>query len=205
METTLLLIILIALALVLVLLVYVVDRLMALEKLTLNIPGFGPDESKGPAGNGDMHFGALTGQQLWEGMNGKPVEGWTADTFHALRPRYEVVLGKHIEQIFNAGKNGNALPPNPATIETLRGSVASFIPGNHAQTLYNLGARSAQEPAEALANALDDVTEILYGRTGLDLRRPYSEKLLGFTGDPTPNAEDGEAGVKPSEPTPPAP
>jgi hypothetical protein len=205
METTLLLIILIALALVLVLMVYVVDRLMALEKLTLNIPGFGPDESKGPAGNGDMHFGALTGQQLWEGMNGKPVEGWTADTFHALRPRYEVVLGKHIEQIFNAGKNGNALPPSPATIETLRGSVASFIPSNHAQTLYNLGARSAQEPAEALADALDDVTEILYGRTGLDLRRPYSEKLLGFTGDGTPKAEDGEPGATPAEPAPPGP
>lgn len=41
METTLLLIILIALALILVLLVYVVDRLMALEKLTLNLPSFG--------------------------------------------------------------------------------------------------------------------------------------------------------------------
>ena len=38
METTLLLIILIALALILVLLVYVVDRLMALEKMTLNLP-----------------------------------------------------------------------------------------------------------------------------------------------------------------------
>jgi hypothetical protein len=190
METTLLLIILIALALILVLLVYVVDRLMALEKLTLNLPSFG-GESEVPAGNGDAHFGSLTGQQLWDGMNGKPIDGWTADTFHALRPRYEVVLGKHIEQVFQAGKSGQPLPKSPATIETLRGSVASFIPGNHAQTLHSLGARSNGEPAEALADPLDDVTEVLYGRTGLDLRRPYSEKLLGYTGEERQEPPEG--------------
>ena len=191
METTLLLIILIALALILVLLVYVVDRLMALEKMTLNLPSFG-SEREAPAGNGDTHFGALTGQQIWDGMNGKPVEGWTADTFHALRPRYEVVLGKHIEQLFQAGKSGKPLPPSPATIETLRGSVASFIPANHAQTLHGLGARSNSEGAAELADALDDVTEILYGRTGLDLRRPYSEKLLGYTGEEAPSSDEAE-------------
>lgn len=191
METTLLLIILIALALILVLLVYVVDRLMALEKLTLNLPSFG-GEPQAPAGNGDTHFGNLTGRQLWDGMNGKPVEGWTADTFHALRPRYEVVLGKHIEQLFQAGKGGKPMPPSPATIETLRGSVASFIPGNHAQTLHSLGSRSNAEAPAELADPLDDVTEILYGRTGLDLRRPYSEKLLGYTGEPSQPQEDGE-------------
>ena len=191
METTLLLIILIALALILILLVYVVDRLMALEKLTLNLPSFG-GAAQVPAGNGDTHFGNLTGQQLWDGMNGKPVEGWTADTFHALRPRYEVVLGKHIEQLFQAGKAGKPLSAGPATIETLRGSVASFIPGNHAQTLHSLGSRSNAEAAAELADPLDDVTEILYGRTGLDLRRPYSEKLLGYTGEPAPSAEDDE-------------
>ena len=191
METTLLLIILIALALILILLVYVVDRLMALEKLTLNLPSFG-GEAQVQAGNGDTHFGNLTGQQLWDGMNGKPVEGWTADTFHALRPRYEVVLGKHIEQLFQAGKAGKPLSAGPATIETLRGSVASFIPGNHAQTLHSLGSRSNAEAAAELADPLDDVTEILYGRTGLDLRRPYSEKLLGYTGEPAPSAEDDE-------------
>ena len=191
METTLLLIILIALALILILLVYVVDRLMALEKLTLNLPSFG-GEAQVPAGNGDTHFGNLTGQQLWDGMNGKPVEGWTADTFHALRPRYEVVLGKHIEQLSQAGKAGKPLSAGPATIETLRGSVASFIPGNHAQTLHSLGSRSNAEAAAELADPLDDVTEILYGRTGLDLRRPYSEKLLGYTGEPAPSAEDDE-------------
>lgn len=187
METTLLLIILAALALILVLLVYVVDRLMALEKLTLTLPSFGSAAEAAPS-NGDPHFGTLTGQQLWDGMTGKPIEGWTADTFHALRPRYEVVLGKHIEQLFQAGKAGKPLPPSPVTIETLRGAVASFIPGNHAQTLHSLGQRSNSEPAEALADPLDDVTEILYGRTGLDLRRPYSEKLLGYTGE-TPEAD----------------
>ena len=197
METTLLLIILIALALILVLLVYVVDRLMALEKMTLNLPSFGM-EREAPAGNGDTHFGSLTGQQLWDGMNGKPIEGWTADTFHALRPRYEVVLGKHIEQLFQAGKSGKPLPPSPATIETLRGSVASFIPANHAQTLHGLGARSNSEAAAELADALDDVTEILYGRTGLDLRRPYSEKLLGYTGEEASPSEEA-AGVPPEE------
>ena len=197
METTLLLIILIALALILVLLVYVVDRLMALEKMTLNLPSFGM-EREAPAGNGDTHFGSLTGQQLWDGMNGKPVEGWTADTFHALRPRYEVVLGKHIEQLFQAGKSGKPLPPSPATIETLRGSVASFIPANHAQTLHGLGVRSNSEAAAELADPLDDVTEILYGRTGLDLRRPYSEKLLGYTGEEASPSEEA-AGVPPEE------
>jgi hypothetical protein len=197
METTLLLIILIALALILVLLVYVVDRLMALEKMTLNLPSFGM-EREAPAGNGDTHFGTLTGQQLWDGMNGKPVEGWTADTFHALRPRYEVVLGKHIEQLFQAGKSGKPLPPSPATIETLRGSVASFIPANHAQTLHGLGLRSNSEAAAELADPLDDVTEILYGRTGLDLRRPYSEKLLGYTGEEASPSEEA-AGVPPEE------
>ena len=80
METTLLLIIQIF-ALILILLVYVVDRLMALEKLT-RLPSFG-GEAQVPAGNGDTHFGNLTGQQLWDGMN---EEGWTADAFCASAP-----------------------------------------------------------------------------------------------------------------------
>jgi hypothetical protein len=202
METTLLLIILLALALILVLLVYVVDRLLALEKLTLTLPSFG-DKTATEDATIDPHFRGLSGQQLWDGMTGKPIEGFAADAFQALRPRYEVVLGKHIEQLFKAGKGGNALPENPLRIETLRGAVPSFIPSNHAQTLHSLGARSKNESAAELADALDDVTEILYGRTGLDLRRPFSEKLLGFTGDTaTPDAPTPEGGEDTSPPPP---
>ena len=51
------------------------------------------------------------------------------------------------------------------------------------------GVRLAEDEAE-LADALDDVTEILYGRTGLDLRRPYSEKLLGYTGEEAPARDE---------------
>ena len=176
MEMLILILILAVLACVVLLLIYVIEKVRHLESRTFS-PGTAED-SGDP--NRDPRFGGLEAIELWNLMCGKPVEGWKARDVDALRPRYGVVLGKHIEMIFQAGRNADKEPGTTATISTLRGGVASYLPANHVHKLYELGSRSIKEPLSAeLYAALDATCEVLCTRTGVEIDQPFSTKILG--------------------------
>ena len=90
--------------------------------------------AKGPkADNGFLGF---DGKGLWDVMSGKLPEGFNEDDVVALKPRFEQVLQKHIDQVFNKGvqdaKDGSpAKNPKPTTpIKMLRGEIQSWLPRN---------------------------------------------------------------------------
>lgn len=176
MELLILFVILAVLACVVVLLIYVIDRVKLLESRTLTVTS----DPSGQEATGDPRFGRLRGMELWNLMCGKPVEGWNAEDASELRPRYAVVLGKHIEQIFQAGQQQERDPGSAASIATLRGQVESYLPANHASKLFELGSQSAQAADSAeLRASIDATCDVLCTRTGVAVDTPFSTKLLG--------------------------
>jgi hypothetical protein len=150
----------------------------------------------------DGLFGDLSGKKLWDAMSGIPMAGVEAEMVQNLRPHYEPVLRQHIEQVFlegyQAGQAGEPLgvPVNNRVLPTPRGSLESWLPLHHLSSLYQIGADFAAKRPEdllRLQQALDQVTAMLYARTGLTLEEPYSRTLLVHpqTGTETTAIADG--------------
>ena len=199
MEPFVLAFIAIGLLVVLVFIIYLVDRVNAIEKETRQFAQSLHD-TKEPASLGP--FAGLSSKKLWDAMTGRVPEGMDPSVLVEVRERYELVLHKHIESIFQeAVKDGQrgltGEPKNTKLITTLRGPVESWLPSAQVNTLYKCGVDSTQLPADqldAVRAALDEVGQTLYSKALLTLAQPLSVNLL-----PRPVA-DVPALVPPSAP-----
>jgi len=183
MITTLLLSVLFGTAATVILMIYLIDRVNTLERATKAVAA----DSNSSRAEDDNGFMGLSGKALWDVMSGKIPEGFNPDDLIALKPRYEQVLQKHIEQSFAKGAKDSqegspADNPKPtATIKMLRGEVQSWLPPQHVANIYKLGYESVnttEENLNHLRTSLDESTETLYTRTELDIKQPYSQRLL---------------------------
>lgn len=121
----------------------------------------------------DAAFGSLVGKRLWDGMTGKPVDGVEPEQVTALRQRYEPVLVQHISELFMEGQghaaHGGSKPPsNRRKILTPDGSVPSWIPQQHADSVYQAGYDSfavTEKNLEALRKSFAEVVDLLCSRT----------------------------------------
>lgn len=189
MEPFVLAFIAIGLLVVLVFIIYLVDRVNAIEKETRQFAQ-SLNESKEPPSLGP--FAGLSSKKLWDAMTGRVPEGLDPSLVVEVRERYETVLQKHIESIFQEGvKDGQrgltGEPKNTKLITTLRGPVESWLPSAQVNTLYKCGVDSTQLPVDQLDTvrmALDEVGQTLYSKALLDLAQPLSVSLL-----PRPVAE----------------
>jgi hypothetical protein len=170
-----------------ILIIYLIDRINRLERLTLDN---GTVAERSPETPSDNYFLGLAGKMLWDAMTGKSPDGFNNNDLIALKPRYEQLLRKHIERLFADGvedsqKGAPAKKPKvPATISVLRGSISSWIPPQHAATIYNTGYASVtagNEESAGLRVDLDESTGLLYSRTELEQKQPFSEKLMPST------------------------
>ncbi len=177
MNTILLLLIFTGLVGLLLVVFFMLDRLNELHKhADLQKTPQKPDES----------FGGLTGKTLWDAMIGIPLPGWEAKQIEPLKPRYEALLQKHLELLFEDGKldarEGFAMPVRcDRKVTTLRGEIESWIPHEYASGIY----RAAQdlinlppEEHEAVLARIDDIGEALYSATNLPPRHPLSRVLV---------------------------
>jgi hypothetical protein len=166
------------LLLVFVLMLYLVDK--------VNVIYQGYASPDVPKTYNDGLFGELSGKTLWDAMSGIPVPGVDAKFASSLKPHYEPVLRQHIEQVFmeglNHGKAGTAgVPTNNRIIPTPRGSVESWLPMHHLASIYQAGVDFAANKPEDLLRiqqSLDQVTAMIYARTGMELNEAYSATLL---------------------------
>jgi hypothetical protein len=189
MEPFVLAFIAIGLLVVLVFVIYLVDRVNAIEKETRQFSQ-SVQSSKEPPSVGP--FAGLSSKKLWDAMTGRVPEGMDPSVVVEVRERYEMVLQKHIESIFreavNDGQRGlTGEPKNTKLITTLRGPVESWLPSAQVNTLYQCGVDSTQLPADqldAVRAALDEVGQTLYSKALLNLTQPLSVSLL-----PRPAAE----------------
>lgn len=183
MEPFVLALIGIGLLIVLVFIIYLVDRVNGIEKETRRVAQ-SLNDAKEPPSLGP--FAGLSSKKLWDAMTGRVPEGLDPSLLVEVRERYESVLFKHIEAIFQEGvKDGQrgltGEPKNTKLLTTLRGPVESWLPSAQVNTLYKCGVDSTQLPADqldAVRAAIDDVGQTLYGKALLPLVQPLSESLL---------------------------
>jgi hypothetical protein len=132
-------------------------------------------------------FGGLSGIELWDAMQGVPLRGITTKEILPLRPRYEVVLQKHLEILFEEGqrdgREGFLMPVRcERVVPTLRGDVESWIPHQFAVGIYKIGYSLITEPDEdhdILRGKLDEIGDEIFSATRLPTF-PLSKLLMPF-------------------------
>ncbi len=155
-----------------------------LEKVNDIATGKSPSK---PRFNAADTFGGLSGKDLWDAMIGVPMRGITPKEIQSLKPRYEVVLQKHLEILFEEGQHdGREGFPMPVRCErvvpTLRGEIESWIPHDYASGIYKVGYSLVTEPDEDLDNLrekLDEIGDELFYAAGLP-PIPLSKLLIPF-------------------------
>ena len=187
MATLLLFVLLFFSAALLVMVVYTIDRLNSVEKITSVLNSvIAPSPSMG-AYESQAMFEGLSGMTLWEAMSGSPVEGWEEENLEPMRPRYRIVLQKHLEAIFDEGlldghqETYKHLPSNTMLVSMLRGSVESWIPQNYASGVYQIGLEwSKQDLSEvkSLREKLDLIADEMFSACEIELKNPLSKILL---------------------------
>jgi hypothetical protein len=183
MEPFVLAFIAIGLLVILIFIIYLVDRVNAIEKETRQ---FARSLQEPPEAQPVGPFAGLFSKKLWDAMTGRVPEGMDPSLVVEVRERYEMVLNKHVEAIFNEGaKDGqrgmSGEPKNTKLITTLRGPVESWLPSAQVNTIYKCGLDSVQLPADqwdALRPVLDEAGENLYAKALLSLPKPLSVALM---------------------------
>ena len=132
-------------------------------------------------------FGGLSGRELWDAMLGVPMRGINPKEIIPLKPRYEVVLQKHLEILFEEGQHdgreGFLMPVRcERIVPTLRGDIESWIPHEFAVGIYKVGYSLITEPDEdpdTLRKQLDEIGDEIFSATGLP-PHPLSKLLMPF-------------------------
>lgn len=191
MNTILLLLIFTGLVGMLLVIFFMLDRLNDLHRQA--------DVAKGEP-NPANAFGGLAGKNLWDAMIGIPLPGWGAKQVAALRPRYELVLQKHLELLFEDGKldgrEGFSMPVRcDRKVPTLRGEIESWIPHEFASGVYRAGyalATSADGDQELVHRQLDMLGNAIFSAAGLP-PHPLSAILMPQFDRPTTESADEPA------------
>lgn len=150
-----------------------------------------------PAAAPDSAFAGLSGKRLWDLMTGKPLPDLDPQKAIELRPRYQVILTKHIEELFGEGQghaqsgSGSKPAANRRTITGLRGSVVSWMPQPQADAIYKAGFDAGTQPPAQAGNAiranLAEACNALFSRTGLDPNgQGIAKKLVPTSGEESP-------------------
>lgn len=184
MTTFLQVIILFALASVAILIIYLIDRVNNLQRYTRLLQ---PNKAEEEGGTGP--FGELSGQKLWDAVSGVPPEGWDKTSIDLIRNRYQLVLRKHLEELFLEGLHSaqagtQSIPLPSRVLQTLRGPVESWIPIESAIAIHKAGverARCQEADLPKVRKALDDATLAVFAAAGMQLNRPMSDHLIPLT------------------------
>ena len=89
----------IGLLLTLILIVYLIDRVNSIEKDTRQVMNTLTENSARVA----TPFMGLAAKKLWDAMTGRDAEGLDPDGLTELRSRYQMILSKHMEALYQAG------------------------------------------------------------------------------------------------------
>ena len=198
----------IGLLVLIVLVVYLVDRVNSLEKQAKRVAQMA---AHAPEAQPDPWHG-LAGKALWDAMSGRPPAQLSAVDLQDMQSRYELVLHKHIQSLFDEGvrdaqRGMSGEPKNPRSIQTSQGAVESWLPSAQVNTLYKAGMDTVQFPADQwqpVRQALDEAGQLLFAKVQIELSEPLSQALLpqaapaGLPGPDSGGADNGPAATAPS-------
>ena len=183
--------------------VYLASRVWLLEKMSGISPKVTTETIDEYITHGPNPFGTMSGEKLWKAMS---AETWSkalgakVEEIDGYRPRYKIVLTRHIESLFDEGRfDGQAGKRESAStllrVPMLRGSVESFLPFAEAQRLYELGFQSATvdpKKRDNIADELDRLVAELFEVCHLAVEKPFSQFLLPVAGKSATAAEDDD-------------
>jgi hypothetical protein len=172
----------IGLLLILILVIYLIDRVNAIEKETRKVMTSISEKSA----TASTPFMGLSSKRLWDTMTGRAAEGLDAQAIAELRSQYQVVLSKHMEALYQEGfKDGqrgmSGETKNTKQISTSKGLVESWIPSAQANALYQCGLNASQTPEAEwgpIRASMDEAGQFLMGKTQLDASSPLSDWLM---------------------------
>ncbi len=174
----------VGLLLILVMVIYLIDKVNAIEKETRKMM-ITLGEKPATTVPTDPFMG-LSGKKLWDAMTGRLVEGLDSDGRANLRNIYQVVLTKHMEALYQDGfkdaiRGLPGEPKNSRLITTAKGQVESWIPSAQANTLYQCGFKAAESPQSdwgPIRASMDEAGQYLLSKTDLDNSSPLSDWLM---------------------------
>ena len=175
-----------------IIVIYLSERISVFETLLGLNPKVTSDQLAEHVAFGPNPFGDLSGENLWRAMSGEEIEDQGIDIgdVDALRPRYELVITRHIEMMledgrFDARANERTAVSSLVRIPMLRGSVESFIPFTEASRLYEIGQEieSSPEHAKELAAEVDTIVDDLFNKVKLERQTSVGRALLPTTED----------------------
>ena len=172
----------IGLLLILVLVIYLIDRVNAIEKETRRVMSSMTEKTV----QSTAPFMGLSSKKFWDVMTGRGAENFNFDDLMELRTQYQLVLSKHVEALYQEGfKDGQrgmaGEPKNTKLITTSKGQVESWIPSAQANTLYQCGLKAAETPEAEwgpLRASMDEAGLFLFTKTQLDASSPLSDWLM---------------------------
>lgn len=123
----------------------------------------------------DSTMTTMNGRILWDVLSGEAMQDLDEEMISQLRSRYEMVLQKHIELLFEDGtldgREGFSMPVSPERkVPTLRGEFISWIPHEFAKGIYMAGHDRATKPESEhslIAATLDNIGNELFEQVGM--------------------------------------
>lgn len=175
-----------------IIVIYLSERISIFETLLGLNPKVTSDKLAEHVAFGPNPFGDLSGENLWKAMSGEDIDDENIEVgdVDSLRPRYELVITRHIEMMLEDGRfdarAGERTAVKPLLrIPMLRGSVESFMPFTEASRLYEIGqeVESKPENAEQLAEEVDEIVDDLFQKIQLERKTSFGRALLPATED----------------------
>ncbi len=162
----------------------------------------------------DSTMTTMNGRILWDVLSGEAMQDLDEEMIAQLRSRYEMVLQKHIELLFEDGtldgREGFSMPVSPERkVPTLRGEFTSWIPHEFAKGIYMAGHDRATKPEtehSLIAANLDNIGNELFEQVGMPpiqlskLLMPHIEPHI-----PTPESQAETTALQTEVPALPAP
>ena len=172
----------IGLLLILILVIYLIDKVNAIEKETRQVMTSITDKAARAADP----FKGLSSKALWDTMTGIGRSDLDANAMAELRNLYQLVLSKHIEALYQEGfKDGlrglEGEPKNTKQIVTSKGVVESWMPAPQANALYQCGVNASQNPEPEwgpFRQSMDEAGHFLLTKTQLDATHLLSDCLM---------------------------
>ena len=184
MEKLLLLLVVAGCAAVVIIMIYLISRVEKIEDIAINGPP--PKRSLAQVREKEPWLG-LQGVDLWDLLSGDPPPGYAKDDALPWQPKYEHILYKHIEILFNKGMEDKKAaklkeqPESPMLISTLRETMNAFMPNQYASVLYESGYEIVSADAEqrmAIIDAIDRTSETLFNKISVEHSGSVSARLV---------------------------
>ena len=185
-----------------ILLLFVLGKLVWLEKATNSLLNRQPKPKGTDApSDADPYFYGLSDEALWRALAGDYQSGLGELELDEVRPRFAMALGKAAVRLIKEAPSASDISlgsvktgsiKNSLDVFTLRGRVTVWLPPQHAAALAELGSKINATPAQiesqAGAQLLHDILGKLYSEAGLE-RDPeaFSEIRSEIFPDPRTN------------------